>query len=230
MTTVLITGANRGIGLEHVRQYADKGARVHACCRDPENANELKALADASGGNVLVHKFDQSKPEDAARLAGEIDEPIDILWNNAGTAGDRSNQVFGTAADTMNAVFDVNVTGPLRLSEALIGHVEKSDRKVIAMQSSQMGSIKDNGSGGVYAYRASKAALNMVTRSMARDLQEKGVTVVAFHPGWVQTDMGGPNAKISTEESVQGEQEVVDNLTIDRSGEFIRYSGEKLPW
>ena len=98
------------------------------------------------------------------------------------------------------------------------------------MQSSQMGSIADNGSGGVYAYRASKAALNMVTRSMATDLADKGVTVVAFHPGWVQTDMGGPNAKISTEESVQGEQEVVDNLTIDRSGEFIRYSGEKLPW
>lgn len=230
MTTVLITGANRGIGLEHVRQYAQKGARVHACCRDPEGADELKSLAESSGGSVTIHRFDQSEPQDAARLAGEIDGPIDILLNNAGISGDRKNQVFGAAADTMNEVFDVNVTGPLRLSEALAGHVAKSDRKIIAMQSSQMGSIEDNGSGGVYAYRASKAALNMVVRSMAQDLADKGISVIAFHPGWVQTDMGGPNAKISAEESVEGEQMVLDNLTIDRSGEFIRYSGERLPW
>jgi len=230
MTTVLVTGANRGIGLEHVRQYAERGDRVHACCRDPESAGDLRAVADGSGGRVVIHAFDQAEPGDAARLASEIDDPIDILLNNAGISGDRQRQVFGTAADTLAPVFDVNVVGPLRLSEALIDHVARSDRKIIAMQSSQMGSIDDNGSGGVYAYRASKAALNMVARSMAQDLRERGVAVVALHPGWVQTDMGGPNARITTRESVRGEQALLDRVGLEESGGFFNYDGRRLPW
>ncbi len=228
MTTVLITGANRGIGLEHVRQFAEKGYRIHACCRDPEGADALQELAKDSDGKIEIHRFDQSKPEDAARLAAEIDEPIDILFNNAGiNAGGRS---FDNASDGMAETFDVNVTGVLRLTEALTGHVARSDKKIIANQSSKMGSIEDNGSGGVYAYRASKAALNMVSKSLAHDLKDKGITVVALHPGWVQTDMGGPNALITPEESVRGEQAILEHLTPAKSGGFFNYDGETLPW
>lgn len=228
MTTVLITGANRGIGLEHVRQFAEKGYRVLACCRDPEGADDLQTLAENSSGRIAIHRFDQSKPEDAARLAAEIDEPIDILFNNAGiNAGGRT---FDNAAQGMAETFDVNVTGVLRLTEALVGHVARSDRKIIANQSSKMGSIEDNGSGGVYAYRASKAALNMVSKSLAHDLKDKGITVVALHPGWVQTDMGGPNALITPEESVEGEQKILEELTPDQSGGFFNYDGAPLPW
>jgi len=230
MSTVLITGANRGLGLEHVRQYAAKGWTVHACCRDPESAAELKDIAHDAEGRVILHRYDQASPEDAARLAEAVSEPIDILFNNAGVSGDRTNQVFGRAAQTLNKVFDVNVTGALRLSEALAGHVERSQRKIIAMQSSQMGSIADNGSGGVYAYRASKAAMNMVAKSMAEDLKDKGITVLALHPGWVRTDMGGPNGKISPAESVEGQQALLDTAGPAQSGGFFNYKGETLPW
>lgn len=228
MTTVLITGANRGIGLEHVRQFAEKGYKIHACCRDPEGADALQSLAEGSGGKIEIHRFDQSKPEDAARLARETGEPIDILFNNAGiNAGGRA---FDNASDGMAETYEVNVTGVLRLTEALVDHVARSDRKIIANQSSKMGSIADNGSGGVYAYRASKAALNMVSKSLAQDLKDKGITVVALHPGWVRTDMGGPNALITPEESVRGEQTILENLTPDQSGGFFNYDGAPLPW
>lgn len=228
MTTVLITGANRGIGLEHVRQFAEKGYKIHACCRDPEGADALQELARARGGTIEIHRFDQAKPEDAARLAGEIAEPVDILFNNAGiNAGGRN---FDNAAEGMAETFNVNVIGVLRLTEALVDHVARSDKKIIANQSSKMGSIEDNGSGGVYAYRASKAALNMVSKSLSLDLKDKGITVLALHPGWVQTDMGGPNALITVEESVSGQQRILETCSPDQTGAFLNYDGEPLPW
>ncbi len=229
--TVLITGASRGIGLEFARQYASDGWRVHACCRAPGKAGELQEISESSNGRVAVHALDVTDAGAVQALASELDgENIDVLVNNAGVYGPE-RQPFGDIDDKeWMRVLRVNTVAPLKVSEAFVEHVARSRRKTVAVLSSLMGSIADNGSGGYYIYRSSKAAVNIVVKSMAVDLKSRGILAVVLHPGWVRTDMGGPSATTSPEESVIGMRKVLDGLTPADSGRFFDFHGEALPW
>ncbi len=231
MPSVLITGANRGLGLEFARQYGAAGWRVLACCRKPETAADLRALAHASDGRTTVHPLDVAEAGHVAALADELKyQPIDLLLNNAGVYGP-NKMIFGRLDyATWAEVFAVNVLGPTRMIERFIDHVAQSEQKKIVCLSSLMGSITRNTSGRHYLYRSTKAALNMVVRSLAIDLRDRGVTLVALHPGWVRTDMGGPDADLAPEESVRGMVRVIDGLGGWDSGKFLSYDGSEVPW
>lgn len=226
MPTVLVTGTNRGIGLEFVRQYAAEGWRVHAACRDPEKATELKSIK----GDVRVHRLDVTDEGQLAALETSlVGEPIDILINNAGVRG--LGDSFGsTDVAGWLETLRVNAIAPVRVSERLIANLERGQRKLIVNITSRLGSIAENGSGGSYAYRSSKAALNMAAKSMAVDLKGRGITVVVFHPGWVQTDMGGSGAPVSPPDSVGGMRAKIASLTAADSGSFFNYNGQPISW
>ena len=220
---VLITGANRGIGLELARQLAARGDRVIATCRNPAEAPELAAL------DVRVEPLDVSDPESIAELARRIDSKLDILINNAGV-GVRGGSLGEFDYERFERFFAVNTLGALRVTEALIPHLRRGDRRVVASMTSRMGSIADNTSGGSYEYRASKAALNMVNRSLSVDLRPEGFICLVLHPGWVQTEMGGSSAPLTTHDSVAGLLRVVDSADADYNGGFYDQSGHLLPW
>ena len=226
MPTVLITGANRGIGLEFARSFAAEGWSVHACCRQPDKASRLKAVA----GEVALHRLDVTNGLQVAGLARELaDQPLDLLLNNAGIYGPRTG-FAQTDYDEWAPVFQVNTMAPLRMAERFVAQVARSERKLIANISSKMGSIGDNARGGSYIYRSSKAALNMIVKSLSVDLAGRGIAVVAFHPGWVQTDMGGPEAALTAADSVAGMHAVIDRLGPPDNGKFFNYDGSEIPW
>jgi NAD(P)-dependent dehydrogenase (short-subunit alcohol dehydrogenase family) len=179
---------------------------------------------------VTVYRLDVTDGLHVAGLGRELaGQWIDILINNAGIYGTRAG--FGkTGYEQWPQVFQVNVMGPLRLAEAFVEQIAGSERKLIVNISSRMGSIAENSSGGGYVYRSSKAALNMVVKSLSIDLAERGIAVVAFHPGWVQTDMGGPNGAITAAETVAGMRAVIERLTPADSGKFFSYDGGEIPW
>ena len=226
MPSVLLTGANRGLALEFTRSFAADGWRVHACCRHPEKAKKLKELS----GDIHPHRLDVTDSLQVANLARSLrGETIDLLLNNAGLIG--TPAVFGKVDyDDWLEVFKVNTMAPMRLAERFIEHLSGSDRKQIVNVSSRLGSITHNDDGGRYIYRSTKAALNMVVRSMAIDLADKGVTVVAIHPGWVRTDMGGPDGELSPEESVAQMRGLVEKLSFEDSGKFFNHDGSPINW
>ncbi|RMG14889.1 MAG: SDR family oxidoreductase [Planctomycetota bacterium] len=230
MPTVLVTGANRGLGLEFARQYAAAGWTVHATCRQPEAADALRALAEASPDKVRVHPLNVTDHARVDALAEELaGEAIDVLLNNAGAFGNRAG--FGSSDYSVwERTVWTNTFGPMKLAEAFVEHVARSERKVIANVTSKMGSIADNTSGSYYIYRSTKAALNMITKSMAIDLAPRGIRTVVLHPGWVKTDMGGPSAPLDPPESVAGMRRVIDGLSAETSGSFFDYSGAEVPW
>jgi NAD(P)-dependent dehydrogenase (short-subunit alcohol dehydrogenase family) len=229
--TLLVTGANRGIGLEWVRQASRDGWLVHATCRDPARAKELSTLAAESGGRVQVHALEVRDPAAVDALATTLaGVAIDVLLNNAGVYGQSDGGFGRTDAELWRQTFDINVIAPMKLMEAFVDHVAASTQKCMVAISSKMGSITDNTSGGVYVYRSSKAALNMVMRSVSIDLAARGITAVTLHPGWVRTDMGGPNALMEPEESVSAMRRIVAGLRILDAGRFIAPSGEDIPW
>ncbi len=231
MKTILITGANRGIGLELTRQYAAEDWRVFACCRIPEKAAELNDLARQSGAEISIHRLTVDEHDQIDALARELDgEKIDILFNNAGISGPRPQSFGPIDISGWMRTFRVNSVAPFKMAHAFLEHVERSDRRIIAVMGTLMGSLADNRSGGSYAYRSSKAAAHMVVRSLAADLRERGIIAVVLHPGWVQTDLGGPNALISPEESVRGLRKVLDSITLQDSGGFFGYDGREMPW
>jgi len=240
MPTVLVTGAARGLGLELARQYAADDWTVLACVRTPARATELAALADGAGRRIELHALDLDDHGSidalAAKLAGRA---IDVLLNSAGTMGRGSFAAegiafgrFGTSDfDDWGHVFRVNVVGPMKMAEAFVGHVAASEQKKIVALTSVIGSIARNTIGSLYAYRASKAALNAVMRSMSIDLRRShGILAAPIHPGWVRTDMGGPRADIDAGKSVAGIRNVIAGLDADRAGRFWMYDGSELPW
>lgn len=232
MPSILITGTNRGIGLELTRQYAADGWAVHACCRSPENAHELNKLA-AADSHIQVHLLDPCNDAQRASLAAQLkDEPIDILFNNAGVAGGEwGAQGFGRCdAPTWLQAMHINVVAPMLMVQDFVDNVAVSERKIIANMSSKMGSVADNTSGGAYIYRSTKAALNMVNRGLEHDLAGKKIVSVVLHPGWVRTDMGGPNGEMSVEESVAALKKNLDAVTLADSGRFIDIDGSTIPW
>jgi NAD(P)-dependent dehydrogenase (short-subunit alcohol dehydrogenase family) len=227
MATVLITGANRGIGLEFVRQYAADGWRVIAACRKPKKAKEVEQV----NGDVTLRALDLADPDSVATFVDETaKEPIDVLINNAGVYLDRNIALGKLDYAGWVTSFQTNTVGPVRIAEALIGVVAQSERKLMVFVSTQMASIAGNTGGGAYAYRASKAALNAAVKSMAIDLKSRGVTCLLLHPGWVRTDMGGKNATLDVRDSVHGMRRVIDEFTLERSGDFLRYNGETVAW
>jgi NAD(P)-dependent dehydrogenase (short-subunit alcohol dehydrogenase family) len=232
MNTVLITGASRGIGLEFSRQYAADGWRVLACCRHPDKADALNKLAAQYSELIQIHPLDVADHAQIERLAQTLDyESIDLLINNAGINPVSDASGFGhTDYTEWMTAFNINTMAPLKMAEAFVKQIARSKHKTIVTLTSLMGSIADNVSGGNYQYRSSKAAANMVVKSLAIDLSQQGITSVAFHPGWVKTDMGGPNAMISAAQSVSGMRQVISNLTPADSGRFFDYQGNVLPW
>lgn len=232
MNTVLITGANRGIGKEFCRQYAAQGWRVLACSRYPEKSDALNKLADENPELITVHALDVADHVEIDRL-GQIlaDESIDLLINNAGIYPESDKCGFGHAdyAEWIQA-FRINTMAPLKMAETFAAHLARGRQKTIVTITSKMGSIADNSGGGSYLYRSSKAAVNMVVKSLAIDLKPVGIIAVVFHPGWVKTDMGGPNAMISPEQSVSGIRKVINGLVPADSGKFFGYDGQAIPW
>ena len=199
MKTALITGANKGIGLEFARQLKNKGYYIYGSCRNPEKANELNELADE------IFQLDVTNDNDIATLQKNLNHrPIDLLVNNAGITGQSGVTIGNIDRENFINVFNVNCISVVKLSDALLPNIQASKEKNILVISSRMGSISDNDSGRSYAYRASKAALNCVMRSFAIDVKAKEINVMLIHPGWVKTDMGGINALIDVQTSVAG--------------------------
>jgi len=232
MNTTLITGAKRGIGLEFCRQYAADGWRVLACSRRPEKSDALAGLAAQYPGQVEIHALDVADNAQIDRLSQELSsESIDLLINDAGIYPDSDSRGFGHTdyADWIQA-FRVNTMAPLKMAEAFAAQLTRSKHKVIVTITSKMGSIADNRGGGSYLYRSSKAGVNMVVKNLSIDLLSVGIKVAVFHPGWVKTDMGGPNAMISPEQSVSGMRQVISRLTLADSGKFFGYDGQVIPW
>lgn len=230
MKTLLITGANRGIGLALTQLYLENNWQVHATCRNVSQASDLTALAQTFP-DLTIHELNVTDYAAVESLAQKlIAMPIDILFNNAGYYGPKGYGFGNTNVEEWRQVLEVNTIAPLKLAESFHTHVKNSQDKIIACMSSRVGSMTDNTSGGGYIYRSSKAALNSVVKSLSNDLTEQGVTAVALHPGWVQTEMGGNNALISTKESALGLKAVLDSLTMSQSGHFYNYQGIELPW
>lgn len=232
MNSILVTGSNRGLGLEWVRHYAGEGWRVFATCRFPEQADELQSLVDSTK-HVTLHRLDVTQGDQLSALRKELkNEPIDVLINNAGVYYEQWAQdpLGRINYDDWQHTLAVNTLGSMRVSEALIKNVERSNKKLIVSITSHMGSIADITSGNDYAYRSSKAALNAAMKGLSIEVREQGVGVLLLHPGWVRTRMGGDSAPLSTQESVTAMRKLVDNFTISRSIAFLRYDGTAMPW
>lgn len=232
MQRVLVTGANRGLGLEFVRQLLARGDRVIAACRHPGRANELTAQAAAHPGRLHVLPLDLGRDASIAELAREAQmlfDGLDLLIGNAGVlvAGERFGQL---RAEDLESSFRSNAAGPLLLVQALAPLLARGNAPWVAHVSSVMGSIASTESFRSPSYGMSKAALNMATVQLAHALQADGVRCVALHPGWVRTDMGGPNASIEPTEAVAGMLGVIARLGAGDSGRFLDHRGQPLPW
>jgi NAD(P)-dependent dehydrogenase (short-subunit alcohol dehydrogenase family) len=232
METTLITGANRGIGLEFSRQLAEDGWCVLACSRDLEKSDALNKLAAEYPEQITLYALDVTDHGQIKKLSQTLaNKPIDLLINNAGVYPGSKDSSFGqTDYDAWAHAFLVNTMAPLKMAEEFITQITQSSRKTIVTITSKMGSVADNGRGGSYIYRSSKSAVNMVVKSIAIDLESDEIISVLLHPGWVRTDMGGPNGLISVEQSVSGMLSVIREVTSTDSGKFIAYDGQIIPW
>jgi NAD(P)-dependent dehydrogenase (short-subunit alcohol dehydrogenase family) len=227
MTTILITGANRGIGLGLAKHAAERGYSVIGTARNPEQADELRAVAS------LVEQLNTDSAESVASLADRLaGEPIDILVNNAGIFPHECDDINDLDLDALDRVIQTNTIGPIMLTRALIPNLEQSERKSVVSITSNLGSISDASKGqmGFLGYRTSKAALNMANATMAHQLKPKGISCVVVHPGWVQTDMGGQAAPLTPDQSTSSIMDTIDRLSIEDSGRFLDYRGKEMLW
>ena len=230
MPTVLITSANRGLGLEFAAQYLTDGWHVYAACRQPKSAEKLQRLAQKED-KIDVFAMDVTNGSSIHRAAKKIgDDAIDVLINSAGITGKSGQKTGHVDYASWAQVLDVNAMGPLRVTEAFVDNVARSERKLVVTITSGMGSIADNTSGGSIAYRSSKAAVNMVMRCAAVDLARRGISCVLVNPGWVRTDMGGPSATLSPKESVTALRRLIETFGPAQSGKFFNYDGREYPW
>jgi NAD(P)-dependent dehydrogenase (short-subunit alcohol dehydrogenase family) len=231
MSSVLITGSNRGLGLEFAAQYAADGWQVYAACRDPASAQALQKLTRAAQDRIRILAMDVTDAASIARAAASIaDVALDVLINSAGVMG-APRQSFGNVDYASWAqVLDVNALGPLRVTEALVEQVARSKRRLVVTITSGMGSLADNTSGGWIAYRSSKAAVNMAMHSAAIDLAPRRIACVLVNPGWVRTDMGGATAPLTAQESVAAMRRLIDTWGPAQSGKFLSYDEREYPW
>ncbi len=231
MKTVFITGSNRGIGLEFVKQYLNDGYQVISCCRNPETADELQSLKITYPKELDIYRLDVSNfkmIEELSKILKGI--PIDIIINNAAVYGSDHNSFLDIDYQDWSNTFTVNCMSAVKISECFIENISCSNEKKMVFLSSQMGSIDDNGSGGCYLYRSTKASLNAVVKSLSIDLRHRNISTLILHPGWVLTDMGGPNAQITTAVSVEGMKKVINNLSVKNSGSFLDFEGMPILW
>ncbi len=223
--TVLVTGANRGLGLEFAKQYHAAGWEVVGTARDPDAAADLKALG------VRVEALDVANGASVAALAQRLkDQPIDLLINNAGVGITEMKPLQEVNLDEYEHVIQVNAIGPVRVTQALLPNLRAGTGRQVVAISSSLGSITNNTSGGFWAYRESKAALDMFMRSLAVELQSEGFICIAMSPGWVKTDMGGPNADLTPEQSIAGMRKVLDGLRPEDTGRFFKHDGSTVAW
>ena len=222
---IVITGGNRGIGLELIKKLLNGGHQVTAWVRDPSKANELKKL---SGALKLV-EVDLTQFENIEHAAQKTEGPVDVLINNAGIYQKKGDgRLLELDPKVVAQTLEVNLLAPITVTKALYTKLKASKQARVANISSLMGSITDNTSGGSEAYRISKAALNMFSKSLA--IEEKNWIVLALHPGWVQTDMGGPQAPVMPNESAEGLAKIILSAKFEDSGRFFDYRGRELPW
>jgi len=226
---ILITGTNRGLGLEFVRQYGEEGHRIFACAR--HISEPLEELAQRHP-TISLHTLDVTDGDQIKALAHSLqDEPLDLLINNAGIAVDRQHPSLSEVDyEAWERTMEVNLFAPLRMVNTFLPALRRGERRLIVTLSSIMGSVAKNTTGGYYLYRSSKAALNAVMKSLSVDLKKEKMTVVVLHPGWVKTDMGGQEADIEPPESIAGMREVISKVTPAESGRFVDYRGETIPW
>ena len=230
MPSVLITSANRGLGLEFARQYLADGWRVFGACRAPERAEELQRLAATGRGHITVLQMDVTSRPSIDRAAASVgDHAIDVLINSAGIIG-KPETVGGVDYDSWAEVLNVNAIGPVRVLEGFLENIARSTRKLVVTITSGMGSIADNTAGGYIPYRSSKAAVNMVMRTAAIDLAPRSLSCVLVNPGWVRTDMGGSSAPLSAEESVTALRRLIQTFGPAHSGKFFNHDGREYPW
>lgn len=221
MPTILVTGANRGIGLEFAKQYAADGWSVIGTAREPDKTDALNAI-----GAVDVRQLDVADADGIDRFIAELgDRPIDLFINNAGVYG--SNDLD---RDDWLKTLEINTIAPTLLAEKLKSNVAASEQKKMAVISSMMGSIGDGNGSNAIIYRSSKAAVNAAWKALSNRYREDRISIAILHPGWVQTDMGGPNAAIDVDTSVTGLRAVLDKLSVQSTGRFTAYDGSQLPW
>lgn len=226
--TLLITGANRGIGLEYVKQYAKQGYQVLATVRSMPDAIELTTLAQQFK-NIQIYALNVADVDAIYALASQLSSlTIDILISNAGIYPE--SQLQDTNPKHWLHAFQINTLPTYYLAEAFLPQLQRSTQAKLIAMTSKMGSLSDNSSGGEYIYRSTKTALNMVVKSLAIDLRASGVTVASLHPGWVRTDMGGPRGLIDVQTSVAGLCQVIETLDLAHSGCFFAYDGSEIPW
>lgn len=230
MATILITGANRGVGLELARGYADRGDRVLACCRDPRSAQALNELADTRD-SLSIHGVQLADAGSVKGLRDAIgDTAIDVLLNNAGTPGPafETQTLMNMDYDGWAETFAVNTMAPLRMLQTFHDNLKRAGGKAITI-TSQFGALAFDVP-IAYAYSSSKAAVNKVMRMGSQELAKEGIAVGLIHPGWVRTDMGGPKGELSPEESATGIIKVIDGITLENTGCFMKWNGETHDW
>jgi NAD(P)-dependent dehydrogenase (short-subunit alcohol dehydrogenase family) len=231
MPAVLITSANRGLGLEFAAQYLSADWQVYAACRQPQAADKLQQLARKRPDQIGILAMDVTDAGSVAAAAKSLqDASIDLLINSAGIIGAPGQRVGHIDYSSFAEVLDVNTLGPMRVTEAFIEQLSRGERKLLVTITSGMGSIADNTSGGSIPYRCSKAAVNMAMRCAAIDLRSRGISCVVVNPGWVKTDMGGPNATLSAQASVSAMRRLIDKLGLEQSGKFFNHDGREYPW
>ena len=231
MRNVLITGTNRGLGLGLTRKFLSNNFTVLATCRNLNSSPELQKLRKIFGAKLRVCEVDLND-EDASQQISDFtgDRCLDYFVGNAGIIGP-NDQSFGSINEkNWFNTLKINLISPFLISQKLLANIKDSKEKKIFFMSSKVGSIADNRAGGMYIYRSSKTALNQIIKSMSIDLYHYNISVIALHPGWVKTQMGGPNALISVEESVNNMFETMKNSSINSTGKFLNYDGNEIPW
>ena len=230
MARILITGANRGLGLEFVERYLESGDNVMASYRNEDNSFDLIKMSNERS-NLRLLQLDVSSNKSLNSFAENLgDSPIDIFINNAGVYGPRNSSFGNVDEENWIPAIKINAIAPILLTQLIIKNIKSGADKKLIFITSKMGSIDDNKGGGAYVYRSSKTALNAVVKSLSVDLENEGIVVALIHPGWVKTDMGGPNAIIDKDTSVRGMTEVISNLNISSTGNFYNYDGSIITW
>ena len=231
MPSVLVTGASRGLGLEIVRYYLNQEWTVHACCRRPDSADELRRLCNQSNGLITIHELDVAQAKSILTLGANLAESsLDVLINNAGVSIGRADKFGSLNYSNWIKMLNVNMLGPSAVSEALLKNVEKSVRKLIVFVSSDLASLSGHDGRTLYYYRTSKVGLNMLMRTMSFELQDRAITLFSYHPGWIRTDMGGDKAPVDPKESAISLARLVESAGISISGQYFNWKGENIDW
>jgi NAD(P)-dependent dehydrogenase (short-subunit alcohol dehydrogenase family) len=236
MQTILVTGSNRGLGLEFTKQFLEKGNIVIATCRTPESAVNLQELKKKFSENLTIKRFDVINNEQRNELFNQLTQEfkkLDLLINNAGVISGDGKRIYNFGEvhkEDFMKVLEINSLAPLLISEKLSVLLENSSNAKIINITSSNGSISRRTAKGKYSYCVSKAALNMVSKILSNDLRDKGITVIALQPGWIKTDMGGVSAPMELEDTISILIELINKVSIDDTGKFLNWDGSEIPW